>query len=190
MEKLVVASGNKNKVKEIKALLGDRYEVVSMKEIGLDFDIEENGETFEENAYIKAKAVYDVCKSAVVADDSGLLVDALDGEPGVYSARYAGEPCDDRKNNEKLLTKLKGVTNRSARFVSAVVLYDGVKKFTGYGTVEGRIIDEYRGTNGFGYDPLFLVTELNKTFGETTDEEKNLVSHRARALKDLTDKLC
>lgn len=189
MQKLVVASGNKNKVKEIKALLGNRFEVVSMKEMGVFVDVEETGTTFEENALIKAKAVYELCGLPAVADDSGLIVDALNGEPGVYSARYAGEPCDDAKNNEKLLFNLKNEPNRAARFVSAVVLYDGKTAVTGFGTVEGSIIDEYRGTNGFGYDPLFLVTELNKTFGEASDEEKNSVSHRARALQSLTEKL-
>lgn len=189
MEKLVVASGNKNKIREIKELLGDRFEVVSMLEAGAFVEVEETGTTFAENAFLKAKAVHDLCKTAVVADDSGLLVDALNGEPGVYSARYAGEPCDDAKNNEKLLKNLAGKSDRSARFVSAVVFYDGKRTVTGEGSVEGVIIDEYRGSNGFGYDPLFLCLELNKTFGEATSEEKNRISHRARALANLTEKL-
>ncbi len=189
METLVVASGNKNKVREIKELLGQLYEVVSMSEANVFVDVEETGETFAENAFLKAKAVYEKCGKPVVADDSGLIVDALGGAPGVYSARYAGEPCNDDKNNEKLLNNLVGVSNRTARFVSAVVLYDGERILTGEGSVEGVIIDEYRGTNGFGYDPLFLCTELNKTFGEASSDEKNKISHRARALSDLIGKL-
>ena len=189
MQKLVVASNNKNKIREIKTLLGDKFEVLSMAEMNIELEIEETGVTFEENAIIKAKAIYDLCALPIVADDSGLMVDALGGEPGVYSARYAGDPCNDENNNAKLLKNLDGVTNRTARFISVVAFYDGKKTVTASGTVEGEILYDGRGTNGFGYDPLFLATELNKTFGEASDEEKNKISHRARALKNLVEKL-
>lgn len=189
MQKLVVASSNKGKIKEIKALLGKRYEIMSMSDLGINVEVEETGTTFEENAIIKAKAIYEVCGKAVVSDDSGLIVDSLGGEPGVYSARYAGEEHDDEKNNEKLLKKLEGKSDRRARFVSSVVFYDGNRLVTAEGSVEGEILPERKGSNGFGYDPLFFSYELNKSFGEATDEEKNRVSHRARAFKNLTDKL-
>ena len=189
MQKLVVASNNKNKIREIKTLLGDKFEVLSMSEMNIELEIEETGVTFEENAIIKAKAIYDLCSLPIVADDSGLMVDALDGEPGVYSARYAGDPCNDENNNAKLLKNLDGVSERNARFVSVVAFYDGTRTVTASGTVEGTILYEGHGTNGFGYDPLFLATELNKTFGEATDEEKNKISHRARALASLVEKL-
>ncbi len=189
MKKLVVASGNKGKLREIQALIGDKFNVVSMADEGFDIDIEENGATFEENAIIKAKAVYELCRCPVISDDSGLMVDALGGAPGVYSARYAGEPCDNDKNNLKLLNALKNETNRRARFVSVVAFYDGERTVTAEGAVEGIIIDEKKGNNGFGYDPLFYSIELNKTFGEASNEEKNTVSHRARALSSLVKKI-
>jgi XTP/dITP diphosphohydrolase len=152
-------------------------------------EVEENGTTFEQNALIKAKAIYKICRCAVISDDSGLMVDALDGEPGVYSARYAGEPCNDANNNAKLLKKLEGITDTSAHFVSAVAFYDGVRELTATGTVEGKIIFEHQGDNGFGYDPYFYCHELGKTFGNACADEKNAVSHRARALKKLVEML-
>ncbi len=189
MQKLIVASSNKGKIREIKALLGDRYEILSMSDAGIDIEVEETGSTFEENAIIKAKAIYKACGEPVVSDDSGLIVDSLNGEPGVYSARYAGIEHDDNKNNEKLLKNLEGKSDRRARFVSSVVFYDGKRLVTAEGTVEGEILSERCGNNGFGYDPLFFSYELNKSFGDATDEEKNTVSHRARAFKNLTEKL-
>lgn len=189
MQKLVVASGNKGKIKEIKALLGDKYEVVSMGELGINVDVEETGTTFLENAIIKAKAIYELCSLPVVSDDSGLIVDSLGGEPGVYSARYAGEPSNDENNNAKLLKNLEGKTDRRARFVSSVVFYDGNKIVSADGVVEGEILTEKQGDNGFGYDPLFFCYDLNKSFGVATQEEKGTVSHRARAFLALTKKL-
>lgn len=193
----VLASHNAHKLAEIRAILADEFdEVLSLKDVGIEVDIDETGTTFEQNAYIKAKAIADLLPGyAVVADDSGLCVPCLNGEPGVYSARYAGEVCDDHANNRLLLHNLHErektlPRDRNAYFVSAVVLLfpDG-RYISGEGRVDGTILDEYRGNGGFGYDPLFLCTELNKTFAEATAGEKNSVSHRARALAELKRKL-
>ena len=189
MEKLVVASGNKNKIREIKTLIGDKFNVVSMADEGIFIEIEENGETFEQNAMIKAKAIYAICRCPVISDDSGLMVDALGGAPGVYSARYAGEPCNDANNNAKLLANLANVSDTSAHFVSAVAFYDGIRELVAIGTVDGKIIFEHQGDNGFGYDPYFFCYEIGKTFGNANSDEKNSVSHRARALKKLVKML-
>lgn len=186
--KLIIASNNKHKITEIKTIIGEWFdEVLSQEEAGFFDEVEETGETFSENSYIKASAIADKFQGyATIADDSGLMVDALDGEPGVYSARYCGEHGNDKKNNDLLLVKLKGEQNRTARFVSAItlILPDG-KVLSSEGAVEGVILEREQGTGGFGYDPLFLSIELNKTFGEATAEEKNKVSHRARALQSL-----
>lgn len=193
----VLASHNAHKLAEIRAILADEFDkVLSLKDVGVEVDIDETGTTFEQNAYIKAKAIADLLpRYAVVADDSGLCVPCLNGEPGVYSARYAGEVCDDHANNRLLLHNLHErektlPRDRAAYFVSAVVLLfpDG-RYLSGEGRVDGTILDEYRGNGGFGYDPLFLCTELNKTFAEATADEKNSVSHRARALAELKRKL-
>ncbi|HIU97452.1 MAG TPA: RdgB/HAM1 family non-canonical purine NTP pyrophosphatase [Candidatus Ornithoclostridium faecigallinarum] len=193
----VLASHNAHKLAEIRAILADEFDkVLSLKDVGIEVDIDETGTTFEQNAYIKAKAIADLLPGyAVVADDSGLCVPCLNGEPGVYSARYAGEVCDDHANNRLLLHNLHErektlPRDRNAYFVSAVVLLfpDG-RYISGEGRVDGTILDEYRGNGGFGYDPLFLCTELNKTFAEATAGEKNSVSHRARALAELKRKL-
>ena len=190
MKKLVVASGNKGKIKEIKAILGDRYEVVSMKDEGCNLDVEETGTTFLENALIKARAIGEYLHEDVISDDSGLMVEALGGAPGVYSARYAGVHGDDALNRKTLLKNMQGITDRRAKFVSAVVLYRQDGSFvTGEGETLGVIIDKERGENGFGYDSLFLSDDLGVTFGEASDEEKNSVSHRSRALSDLIKKL-
>lgn len=184
--KLVIASNNKHKIAEIKAILSGKFEeILSLSEAGIEVDPEENGETFCENALIKARACQVLAGCACLADDSGLMVDALSGEPGVHSARYAGEPCDDAKNNEKLLKNLEGVADRTAHFVSVVALVDGVREVTAEGRTSGRILHEGRGTGGFGYDPLFYSDELQKTYAEATAEEKNGISHRAKALSNL-----
>ena len=188
MEKLIVASNNKGKIREFKQIL-QGYELLSLADCNINIDIEENGTTFEENAIIKAKAIYALTGCATIADDSGLMVDALDGAPGVYSARYAGEGHNDKANNEKLLKELAGKTNRSAKFVSAIAYCDKNKTVVGLGEVKGVIMDKPQGDGGFGYDPLFFSVELNKGFGQATADEKNSVSHRARALKDLVSKL-
>lgn len=190
MKKLVVASSNKGKISEISEILKDLYEVIPMEEIGFKDEIEETGSTFEENSYIKAKAVYDFCHLASLADDSGLMVECLNGAPGVYSARYAGEQHSTPDNNALLLKNLKDEKNRRAKFVSVVTLIkeDGTI-ITARGETSGKILTKCVGKNGFGYDPLFLSDDLGKSFGEATQEEKDRVSHRARALEELAKKL-
>lgn len=194
MSRLVVASNNEHKIEEIKNIL-KKYsiEIVSMKEAGIDIDIEENGKTFMENAKIKAKALHDILKDdMILADDSGLMVEELGGAPGVYSARFAGEHGDSRKNNEKLLSLLQGVPyeKRDARFVCAMYLIiNNDKVVQVQGEIEGKIVEEYKGQSGFGYDPLFFVLEYNKTFAEMASDEKNNISHRGRALEKLDKEL-
>ena len=190
---IVVASNNKHKIVEIETFL-HKYvpdaKVLSLSDIGYTREIAENGKTFEENALIKAKTIAKLGYIAV-ADDSGLEVDALGGKPGVYSARYAGEPCDDRKNNKKLLAAMDGLygNERSARFVSVIagVFPDG-RQVTARGECPGEMLTEYRGTGGFGYDPLFYYAPLGKTFAEMTADEKNAVSHRSRAMAAFAEK--
>ncbi len=190
--KILVATNNKHKLKEIKEILGQNTELVSMAEFGIDCEIEENGNTFLDNAMLKAKGIMKISGIPTLADDSGLMVDALHGAPGVYSARYAGTAHDDVKNRIKLLNELEGVPyeKRTASFTTVAVLAfpDGRTMFA-KGEVFGHIIFEERGSNGFGYDPLFYSDELGKTFAEATEDEKNSVSHRSRALKRLYQEL-
>lgn len=185
---ILVVSNNKHKLQELDAVITAQFpeaSVYSLKDVGYTTEIEETGTTFEENALIKAKTLAGG-GYVTVADDSGLMVDALGGAPGIFSARYAGEPCNDKNNNEKLLSELGKLGNcpRTAKFVSVIacVLPNG-ESFTVRGECPGVILKEYRGDGGFGYDPLFLYEELGKTFAEFTPEEKNKVSHRARALE-------
>ena len=193
-EKVIIASNNAHKINEIKNMLSEYgWDILSLKEAGIDIDIDETGETFEENSYIKAKTIMDIKHdSIVIADDSGLEVYAIDNKPGIYSARFAGEHGNDKKNNNKLLELLKDVPDekRGARFVSVIqMLFPNGKKLTAKGIVEGKIGYIEKGSNGFGYDPLFIIPELNKAFAELTFDEKNSISHRARALKDLKRQL-
>ncbi len=191
--KVVLASRNKNKVKEIKAIykaiVGEELDILSLDDIGYTDEIEENGSSFEENATIKA-SVPAALGYIGLADDSGLSVDALGGAPGIYSARYSGEGATDAKNNAKLLKNLEGVSDRSAKFVCvfSAVAPDG-KAITVRGECPGVIAEQEAGNGGFGYDPLFIYQPLGKTFGELSSEEKNKVSHRARALALLIPKL-
>ena len=189
MEKLIVASNNKGKIKEIKEILKDVYEVVPMGEVGFNEEIEENGSTFFENALIKAKAVSETLGVNALADDSGLCVNALGGAPGIYSARFSGVHGDDAANRKKLLEELKDLKNseeRKAKFVSSVVLYKrGGEVVSGTGETHGFIAFKEEGENGFGYDSLFISDDLGKSFGLASAEEKNTVSHRKRALIDL-----
>ena len=181
---IVLASGNKGKIKEISEMLPE-YTVKGYKEFGLDFEIEETGETYFENAFIKAKAVSQKLNLPTLADDSGLSVDVLDGAPGVYSARYAGDG-DDEHNNDKILSVLEGEKNRKAKFICCMVYYRSDKEFyTVTGETEGEILTKREGKNGFGYDPIFYSYDLKKSMGIATDEEKNSVSHRSRALKEI-----
>lgn len=191
--RVIIASNNKHKIDEISAILKDfSYEVISQNAAGVNKEVEENGKTFEENAYKKAKEIMEITDEICLADDSGLEVFALNGAPGVYSARFSGVHGNDQKNKEKLLEMMKGVpeAQRGARFVSsiAMVFPDGlVIKVEGY--VEGVIGYEEHGNNGFGYDPLFIIPHLNKTFAELSSDEKNAISHRGEALKKLKLKL-
>ncbi|MEG2117506.1 MAG: XTP/dITP diphosphatase [Clostridia bacterium] len=188
---IVIASNNKNKLREFRQMLKNNFDnIYSLSDLKIDIDVEETADTFEGNALLKAKAVGEIAHMTALSDDSGLIVDALNGEPGVYSARYSGENSTDEKNNEKLLKNMQGVENRSARFVSAIVLYyPNGKYLTAKGTVEGKILEKPNGDGGFGYDPLFFCNELNKSFGVATAEEKNSLSHRARALENLLKEL-
>ena len=184
MEKLIAASNNKNKLREFEAILGGRYRIVSMREAGIDADIDETGTTFEENALIKAQYVMQATGCAAIADDSGLEVDALGGAPGVYSARYCGRHGDDEANNDLLLQNLEGVPSpRTARYVAAIALVrPGKEPIVRRGACEGEILTHRRGNGGFGYDPLFLC-ETGETFAEISMEAKNAISHRRRGIE-------
>lgn len=194
MKKLILASNNKKKIKELKELLSDLpVEIKSLSEENIDIEVEEDGNTFEENAKKKAEEIYKFLASRgkkdflVLADDSGLAVDYLNGEPGIYSARYAGEHGNDAKNNEKLLESLKGVEkeDRGAKFVCQLAMFtDNGEYYKVTGEVKGYIIEELNGEGGFGYDPLFFYEPLKKTFGQLGADEKNAVSHRGRALEE------
>ncbi len=185
---LVFASGNKHKIKQIQTMLPD-YDVKGYKEMGIDFEIDENGNSFYENALIKAKTVSEALGVIALADDSGVCVEALNGAPGIYSARYAGDGNDEH-NNDLLLNNLEGKENRKAKYVCALVAYyPNGKIVSAEGECHGEITLERRGTNGFGYDPIFFSYELGKTFGEAPDEERNKVSHRYKALIQLKNKL-
>ena len=192
--KVILSSGNKHKVKEIRNILKDMpFDVVSKDEMGFeDFDVIEDGETLEENAFKKAFELSKLINGIIIADDTGLFVDALDGHPGVYSARYAGEHVSYIDNNNLLLKNLRDIPaeKRTAYFktVVAVVLENG-EHFMAEGICRGKIDFEPRGENGFGYDPLFIVEGTNKTFSEMTDDEKNKISHRANALLNLKERL-
>ncbi len=193
MDKIIFATGNKDKVKEIQMILADLgVEVITMKDAGIKIDIEENGATYEENAMIKARAVAAYTDSIVMADDSGLEIDYLNKEPGVFSARYLGEDTSYRIKNANLISRLNGVPDekRTARFVCAIaaVFPDGTEVTT-RGTIEGIIGYEEKGSNGFGYDPIFYVPEFGKTTAELSEEEKNQVSHRGNALRLMKEEL-
>ena len=184
MEKLIAASNNKNKLREFEAILGGRFRIVSMREAGIDAEIDETGTTFEENALIKANYVMRETGCAAIADDSGLEVDALGGAPGVYSARYCGRHGDDEANNDLLLANLAGVPSpRTARYVAAIALVrPGKEPIVRRGACEGEILTQRRGHGGFGYDPLFLC-ETGETFAEIGMEKKNEISHRKRGIE-------
>ena len=190
MKKIVAASQNKHKIREIEEITKEfGMFIVPRDEAGVpDVEIVEDGETFETNSYKKAYEVMRLCGEITIADDSGLEVDYLDGEPGVHSARFAGEDTDDKKNNEKLLSLLEGVPmeKRSGRFISVItIVYPDGTNIVARGEVEGHIAFEESGDNGFGYDPLFIPLGYNKTFGDFTSENKNKISHRAKALVKL-----
>jgi XTP/dITP diphosphohydrolase len=189
MKEVIIATKNPGKAKEFEHIFAERGVVVRTL---LDFpeipEVEETGLTFEENAILKAEAVSHALGKMVISDDSGLMVDALEGRPGIYSARYAGEPKNDQNNTDKVLSELEAIPDekRSARFYCALaVAVPGSETITVSGTCEGRILEERRGTNGFGYDPVFFVPEKGLAMAELSSEEKNKFSHRANALKKL-----
>ena len=191
--RIVFATGNEGKMREIRMIMADiGIPVVSMKEAEVSADIEENGETFEENAVIKAKTVMELTGEMAMADDSGLEIDYLGGAPGIYSARYMGEDTPYSIKNAALIEKLSGAQGeeRSARFVCAIacVMPDGTT-LTSRGVMEGRIAREIKGKNGFGYDPIFYLPEYGCTSAEITPEKKNELSHRGKALREMKEKL-
>ena len=189
--KLILASNNAHKLVEIRAILGSEFdEILSMREAGIVHETVEDGSTFLENAEKKAREIMEISGCCALADDSGLCVDALGGAPGIYSARYAGEHGDDKANNRKLLRELEGVEDRSAHFTCAMVLVrpDG-SVVRAEGRMDGVIAYEEVGENGFGYDPLFYLPERGITNGQLSPEEKNAISHRAKALHALVKKL-
>ena len=186
---LVVASGNAHKLREIAEIFTE-YDVLSQKQMGFLDEVDETGKTFSENALIKARAACLALGVTALADDSGLCVDALHGEPGIYSARYSGKHGDDKANRKTLLEKLQGETDRRAYFVSAVAMVfpDG-REIVVEGKTYGKVLLEEVGSGGFGYDPIFESDDLGKSFGVATAEEKNAVSHRFRALQALRARL-
>ena len=186
MKTIWIATSNPHKVEEFQTMLGPNVEVKSMKDLGQEVSIVEDGKTFEENALIKARALYKVIHQPVISDDSGLEVDALDKKPGVHSARWMGEDTPYTIKNQAIIDALKDKKDRSARFVCVIAYIDeDGKEYTYRGTIEGQINDKIVGANGFGYDPIFYFPPLKKTSAEMTMEEKNQYSHRAKALKDL-----
>jgi len=183
--KLVFATNNRHKLEEVSHKIGDHFELLTLNDIGCTEDIEETGSTFEENAAIKSNYVYNKYHLNCFGDDSGLVVDALNGEPGVYSARYAGEHGNHAANIKKVLAKLDGIENRKARFVTVISLTWEGKEYVFEGVVNGTIRHETTGTGGFGYDPIFQPDGYDITFAEMTMDEKNKISHRARAMEKL-----
>lgn len=191
MTTIILASNNKDKVKEVKEILKE-YNIISLKDAGIDLDVEENGTTFEENALIKARAVCKLTGQLTMADDSGLEIDYLNKEPGVYSARYMGENTDYHIKNANLIQRLDGVPDeqRTARFVCAIAAaFPDGRVETVRGTMEGRIGYEEKGANGFGYDPIFFLPEYGCTSAELSMEEKNKISHRGKALQAIKEEL-
>ena len=191
MKSIIFASKNKDKVNEVKEILKG-YDIISMKEAGIDVDIEENGTTFEENALIKARAIMKLTGQITMADDSGLEIDYLNKAPGVYSARFMGHDTSYDIKNKALIQKLEGVkgSDRSGRFVCAIaVCFPDGREIVKRGTMEGLIAEEIKGDNGFGYDPIVYLPEYGKTSGELAPEEKNKISHRGKALALIKEEL-
>ena len=188
-KKIIFATGNEGKIKEIKMIFEDtQWEVLSMKDVGIQVDVEENGNSFEENAIIKAKAIAKYCKEIVLADDSGLVVDALNGEPGIYSARYMGEDTSYVIKNENILDRMKDFKGekRSARFICAVAAaFPDGQVITTQGVMEGELAQCSSGENGFGYDPIFYLPQYQSTSAELDSKTKNQISHRGKALEEM-----
>lgn len=187
MKQIVFATNNKNKLREIREIMNDLYEVLSLDDIGCREEIVEDADTIEGNAKIKADFVTNKYHVDCFADDTGLEVEALNGAPGVYSARYAGEHCSYQDNVNKMLDAMKGKTNRNAAFRTVIALNLDGKSYTFEGRCDGQIIETQRGTDGFGYDPIFMPNGFSQTFAEMSHEEKNAISHRGRATQKLID---
>ncbi len=189
--KIIFASGNKGKVREVKNIFSENnIEILSLEEIGFTDDIIENGNTFEENAFIKADTIFQKYNLPVIADDSGLVVDQLNGQPGIYSARFAGENATYDDNNKKLISELDEFPEpHFAKFICCAVFVDAKNRISVFGELPGEIISEYRGTNGFGFDPIFIPANYNITLAEMSLEKKNKISHRAKAFNRLNNKI-
>jgi non-canonical purine NTP pyrophosphatase, rdgB/HAM1 family len=185
--RLVFATNNKHKLEEVSEILGDKIELLSLKDINCDVDIPETANTLEGNALLKAQYVFDNYKLNSFADDTGLEIAALNNEPGVYSARYAGEDKDSKANMRKVLEKLEGISNREARFRTVISLIIEGKTHAFEGVIKGKIIEEERGEAGFGYDPIFMPDGYDKTFAELGNDIKNEISHRALAVNKLCE---
>jgi len=185
--KICFATNNKKKIEEVKAALGPAFTIVSLEEIGCREELPETGDTLEHNAFQKARYVHEHFGVDCFADDTGLEVEALGGEPGVYSGRYAGEPRSDSRNIDLLLKNLNDISNRKARFKTIIALILEGKEYAFEGVADGEIIHELVGTGGFGYDPAFRPNGFDRTFAQLTMEEKNAISHRGKAVKALAD---
>jgi XTP/dITP diphosphohydrolase len=185
MTELIFATNNENKVKEIRSVLGDQFSIITLKEAGIDIDIPEPHDTIEANASEKSKVIYELTGKNCFSEDTGLEVEVLNGEPGVKSARYAGDGKDFGANVDKLLRNMKGETNRKARFKTVISLMLDGKEMLFEGICNGSIIDSPRGNSGFGYDPVFVPETEKRTFAEMSMEEKNLFSHRKKAVQKL-----
>ncbi|HCL4480130.1 TPA: RdgB/HAM1 family non-canonical purine NTP pyrophosphatase [Clostridium botulinum] len=185
----VIATNNKNKVKELEKIINiPGVELKTLKSVGVNFDIDETGATLEENSKLKAKEYFKLCSLPVIAEDSGLMIESLDGYPGVYSKRvYEGKT--DRQSNEMILDKMRNIKNRTAKYIAVYTYFDGINTIVAEGIIEGSITKEIIGTNGFAYDPIFLSKTYDKTFGELTDEEKNSISHRRDGINKLMENL-
>ena len=193
MNKIIFATGNENKLKEIRQIMQDMdVEIISMKEAGINIEIEETGTTFLENSYLKAKTIWDITGGIVMADDSGLVIDYLNGEPGLYSARYMGENTSYDIKNANILGRMKAAkgNERSARFIASIVcILPNGKELSVVETMEGIIADKVAGENGFGYDPILYLPDYDCTSAELSDNEKNKISHRGKALRLMREKL-
>ena len=192
MRKLVVASKNIGKLREIQEILRELpFEIISMQEAGYDCEIEEKGNTFQENAMLKAQALFQHVNTMVLADDSGLEIDYLGGAPGIYTARFAGENASQEEKNSKIINLLSGIEkpDRTARFVCAIAFVSKEKCFTVNGSVDGIISEKPEGSSGFGYDPIFYLPEYGKTMAQLQEDIKNKISHRARALYKMRQEL-
>ena len=189
MDKLIIATNNKHKLKELREVLHPYFEsILSLEEAGIQHETVEDAATFEGNALKKAREIACISGCAALADDSGLSVKALNGEPGVYSARYAGEPCNDRKNLELVLEKMEGIKDRTACFVCVLALVTPSGELTARGEVAGELTYAPQGEGGFGYDPIFYIPQYKCTFAQMTQEQKNQLSHRAIAARFLAGK--